>query len=200
MKQIEVTVRLKGKMEVAVEKLENQGFKKIRESDIHDIYLTNLEKKITNENIQEFLKHSVLLRNLKLDSKVIKKITYKNKELDGNGDVVSEEKVNLNCDDLESAENLFKCLKFYKLIEVKYHVTVYEKEGTEFAFQEVENLGTLIEYENKNDFSNKTVLEINNAKKEMINHIKKYKINITQETDIKKAYELISNKIRNNKE
>ncbi|HOZ54453.1 MAG TPA: hypothetical protein PK993_00180 [Clostridia bacterium] len=196
MKQIEITVRLKEKIEEAVKKLEENGFKKIRESDIYDIYLTNLEKEITNENIKDFLKQSLLLRSLKLDSKVIKKITYKNKELDSNGDVVSEEKVNLNCDDLESAEKLFKCLKFYKLVEVKYHVTVYEKEGKEFAFQEVENLGTLIEYENNNDFSNKSFLEINNAKKEMINDIKKYKINITEETDVKKACELLRQKLQ----
>ena len=109
MKQIEITVRLTEKIEDAISKLENEGFKKIRESDIE----------MKKENIQEFLKHSVLLRDLKLDGKEIKKITYKNKELDNNGDVVSEQKVNLNCDDLKKAESLFNCLGFYNLIEVK---------------------------------------------------------------------------------
>lgn len=194
MKQIEITVRLAEKVEQAISKLENKGFKKIRESDIDDIYLSNLNIEMKKENIQEFLKHSVLLRNLKLDGKEIKKITYKNKELDTNGDVISEQKVNLNCEDLKKAESLFKCLGFYDLIEVKYHVIVYEKNGDEFAFQIVEDLGTLIEYENVNDFEGKSTIEINKAKNEMISYIKGYNINITEEHDVKKAFELIDKK------
>ena len=194
MKQIEITVRLIDKMENAIAKLENKGFKKIRESDVYDIYLSNLDSEIKKENIQEFLKHSVLLRNLKVDGKEENKITYKYKELDINGDVISEQKVNMNCDDLKKAEELFSCLGFYKLIEVKYHVIVYEKNGKEFAFQIVENLGTLIEYENVNDFTGKSVLEINNAKKEMLKEIKEHDISITNEYDVKKAFELIKKK------
>ena len=194
MKQIEITVRLIDKIENAIAKLENKGSKKIRESDVYDIYLSNLDSEIKKENIQEFLKRSVLLRNLKVDGKEENKITYKYKELDINGDVISEQKVNMNCDDLKKAEELFSCLGFYKLIEVKYHVIVYEKNGKEFAFQIVENLGTLIEYENVNDFTGKSVLEINNAKKEMLKEIKEYDISITNEYDVKKAFELIKKK------
>lgn len=194
MKQIEITVRLNEKIEEAISKLKKNGFKKIRESDIDDTYLSNLNIKMKKENIQEFLKHSVLLRKLKLNGKEIKKITYKNKELDNNGDVISEQKVNLNCDDLIKAENLFNCLGFYNLIEVKYHVIVYEKNGNEFAFQIVENLGILIEYENVNDFEGKSVIEINKAKNEMLEYVKACNINITDEYDVKKAFELIEKK------
>lgn len=146
------------------------------------------------ENIQQFLKHSVILRNLKLDGKEIKKITYKNKQLDYNGDIILEQKVNLDCDDLVKAKSLFNCLGFYNLIEVKYHVIVYEKNGKEFAFQIVENLGNLIEYENVNDFEGKSALEISDAKKEMLNDIIECDIRITDEFDVKKAFELIEKK------
>lgn len=39
MKQIEITVRLNENMQSAIRKLEKQGFKKIRESEIDDIYI-----------------------------------------------------------------------------------------------------------------------------------------------------------------
>ena len=194
MKQIEITVRLTEQIEDAINKLEDKGFKKIRESDIYDIYLTNFKSDIKKENIQNFLKHSVLLRDLKLDEFEIKKITYKNKELDNNGDVISEKKVSVDCSDLDKAEKLFNCLGFYKLIEVKYHVIVYEKEGKELAFQIVDNLGTLIEYENINDFEGKSLYEINNAKKDMLKEIQDCDISITDEFDVKKAFELIKKK------
>ena len=44
MKQIEITVRLTEKIEEAIAKLEKRGFKRIRESDIHDIYMSNLDE------------------------------------------------------------------------------------------------------------------------------------------------------------
>ena len=197
MKQIEITVRLNENMQSAISKLENQGFKKIRESQIDDVYMTAKLKELNKDNIQTILKKSVLLRSIKLENKEIKKITYKNKEIDKNGDVISEQKINLDCSDLEKAKDLFEHLEFEELIRVKYKVIVYSKGKVEYAFQDVENLGVLIEYENMNDFEGKSLDEINTVKKNMFEEIKNTGINLTEEKDVKKAYELILNKYFN---
>ena len=197
MKQIEITVRLDENMQSAIRKLENQVFKKIRESKIDDIYMTSKLKELNKDNIQTILKNSVLLRSLKLENKEIKKITYKNKEIDKNGDIISEQKINLDCSDLEKAKDLFEHLEFEELIRVRYKVTVYSNDKAEYAFQDVENLGVLIEYENMDDFGGKTLDEINSAKDKMFKEIKNTGINVTDEKDVKKAYELILNKYFN---
>lgn len=197
MKQIEITVRLNENMQSAIGKLENQGFKKIRESQIDDVYMTAKLKELNKDNIQTILKKSVLLRSIKLENKEIKKITYKNKEIDKNGDVISEQKINLDCSDLEKAKDLFEHLEFEELIRVKYKVIVYSKGKVEYAFQDVENLGVLIEYENMDDFEGKSLDEINTVKKNMFEEIKNTGINLTEEKDVKKAYELILNKYFN---
>ena len=197
MKQIEITVRLDENMQSAISKLENQGFKKIRESQIDDVYMTAKLKELNKDNIQTILKKSVLLRSLKLENKEIKKITYKNKETDKDGDIISEQKINLDCSDLEKAKDLFEHLEFEELIRVRYKVTVYGKGKVEYAFQDVENLGVLIEYENMDDFEGKSLDEINTVKKNMFEEIKNTGINLTEEKDVKKAYELILNKYFN---
>ena len=69
MKQIEITVRLNERMQEAIRKLEMQGFEKIRESEIDDIYMTSKLKELNENNIQNILKKSVLLRSLKLENK-----------------------------------------------------------------------------------------------------------------------------------
>lgn len=194
MKQIEITVRLDEEMQSAINKLENQGFKKIRESEIDDIYMTSKLKELNKDNIQSILKKSVLLRNLKLENKEIKKITYKNKDIDKNGDIISEQKIDLDCSDLEKAKDLFEHLEFEEFIRVRYKVTVYSKDNVEYAFQDVEDLGVLIEYENIDDFDGKSLDEINNIKNNMFQEIKNTGINLTEEKDVKKAYELILNK------
>ena len=197
MKQIEITVRLDENMQSAIKKLENQGFKKIRESKIDDVYMTPKLNELNKDNIQNILKKSVLLRSLKLENREIKKITYKNKEIDKNGDVISEQKINLDCSDLEKARDLFEHLEFEELIRVKYKVMVYSKDKVEYAFQDVENLGVLIEYENMDDFEGKSLDEINTVKKNMFEEIKNTGINLTEEKDVKKTYELILNKYFN---
>ena len=197
MKQIEITVRLDENMQSAISKLENQGFKKIRESQIDDVYMTAKLKELNKDNIQTILKKSVLLRSLKLENKEIKKITYKNKETDKDGDIISEQKINLDCSDLEKAKDLFKHLEFEELIRVRYKVIVYSKGKVEYAFQDVENLGNLIEYENIDDFVGKSLDEINSVKKNMFEEIKNTGIKLTEEKDVKKAYELILNKYFN---
>ena len=195
MKQIEITVRLNEDKQTAMKKLSELGYKVIRQSDVDDIYMTTKLDELNADNIQYILKKSLLLRKLTANNTEIKKITYKNKEIDSNGNVISEQKVNLNCEDIDKAKKLFSYVDFKELVRVKYHVTVYEKDGIELAFQDVENLGTLIEYENNEDFEGKSIEEINDTKKNMYNDIKKTGILITEELDVKKAYELIMKKI-----
>lgn len=190
MRQIEITVRVKEPLDKAIIKLEKLGFKNIRESNVDDVYMTQLKDKLNKENIQYILSNSVLLRYLNVNGKEFKKISYKNKVYD-NGNVISEKKVNVECNSLESAKQLFECLNFEELVEVKYNVLVMEKNGIELAFQYGDDIGVLIEYENKNDFSNKTNEEIRLEKENMYNYIKKSGIEITEEIDVKKAWELI---------
>lgn len=191
MKQIEITTRVNETLDEAIKKLEKYGFKKIRESRIEDIYLTQRKKELNKKNVIQILSSCVLLRYLKVNNdQVIKKITYKNKVYDGN-QVISEEKINLGCEDLNKAFKLFEALNFEKLTDVKYDVLVMAKGNLEFAFQNVENLGLLVEYENLNDFACKSNKEILEEKKKMISELKSYGFNVTDEFDIKKAYELI---------
>lgn len=190
MRQIEITVRVKEPLDKAINKLEKLGFKNIRESNVDDVYMTQLKDKLNKENIQYILSNSVLLRYLNVNGKEFKKISYKNKVYD-NGNIISEKKINVECNSLESAKQLFECLNFEELVEVKYNVLVMEKNGIELAFQYGNDIGVLIEYENKNDFSNKTNEEIRLEKENMYNYIKKLGIEITEEKDVKKAWELI---------
>ena len=194
MRQIEITVRVKEPLDKAIIKLEKLGFKNIRESNVDDVYMTQLKDKLNKENIQYILSNSVLLRYLNVNGKEFKKISYKNKIYE-NGNVISEKKVNVECNSLESAKQLFECLNFEELVEVKYNVLVMEKNSIELAFQYGDDIGVLIEYENKNDFSNKTNEEIRLEKENMYNYIKELGIEITEEIDVKKAWELIEKSI-----
>lgn len=196
MKQIEITRYLLETEENSFDKLEKQGFKLIRTSTIEDKYLTSKIRELTKDNIQYILKNSVLLRYLNVEGKEFKKITYKYKNVDKDENIISETKININCENLSEAEKLFENLGFEILTIVKYKVKVYEKDGIELAFQNVEGLGSMIEYENAEDFENKNIEEIKKSKQKMEEKIESFGILIEKGNDVKKAKELIEKNIK----
>ena len=194
MKQIEITTRVMEPLDTVIQKLQNQGFQIIRKSRVEDEYLTMQKDQIKKENILPILSTCVLLRYLNANGKIMKKITYKHK-IYQNDIVMTEEKINVDCGDLESAKKLFNALNFQVLVKVSYDVIVLSNHKMELAFQNVENLGLLLEYENERDFSEESEEKIINEKKHMLNEIKQLNILITDEFDVKKAYELINNEM-----
>ena len=196
MKQIEITRYLLETEENSFDKLEKQGFKLIRTSTIEDKYLTSKIRELTKDNIQYILKNLVLLRYLNVEGKEFKKITYKYKNVDKDENIISETKININCENLSEAEKLFENLGFEILTIVKYKVKVYEKDGIELAFQNVEGLGSMIEYENAEDFENKNIEEIKKVKQKMEEKIESFGILIEKGNDVKKAKELIEKNIK----
>lgn len=195
MKQIEITVKVNNTLDEVDKILISKGFKLIRKSRVEDEYVCPNDIKVNRENILKVLSSSVLIRYLKTQDGEFKKITYKDKKYDKNDMVISEEKINVSINDIQSAHKLFKKINFKNLVDVKYDVIVYSNNDYEFAFQNVEGLGLLLEFENENDFEGVSDEAIANEKQKMYEIIKNYGIKVENNYDIKKAYELVMQKI-----
>lgn len=190
MRQIEITMRVNNTLNEVDKILKGHGFKIIRNYRIEDIYLKRSNSKVNKNNIIKVLNNSILLRYVKSKDEIDKKITYKKKDY-CRGKVISEIKYNVKIDSIEDAYNFFNEIGFNKLVEVKYDTYVYEKDELELCFQDVENLGLLLEVENDKDFTNASSREILNEKKKMAKNISKLGLDISNDFDVKKAYELI---------
>ena len=195
MKQIEITVKVNNTLDEVEKILISKGFKLIRKSRVEDEYVCPNDIKVNRENILKVLSSSVLIRYLKTQDGEFKKITYKDKKYDKNDMVISEEKINVSINDIQSAHKLFKKINFKNLVDVKYDVIVYSNNDYEFAFQNVEGLGLLLEFENENDFEGVSDEAIANEKQKMYEIIKNYGIKVENNYDIKKAYELVMKKL-----
>ena len=191
MKQIEITTYVNNTLQEVDDILKRQGFKVIRKSKIKDIYKTLKYNELNNNNILNILSESVLIRYLKVNDKdEYKKLTYKNKIYE-NDIVISEEKINVTIDDINKMNKLLELIGLKTIVNVNYDVIVYSNDDIEFCFQSVGNLGLLLEYENKNDYDGYTNEEILSEKFKMLKEIQKYGLNISNDIDVKKAFELI---------
>lgn len=194
MKQIEITTYVNNTLQEVDDILKRQGFKVIRKSKIKDIYKTLKYNELNKNNILNILSESVLIRYLKVNDKdEYKKLTYKNKIYD-NDIVISEEKINVTIDDINKMNKLLELIGLKTIVNVNYDVIVYSNDDIEFCFQSVGNLGLLLEYENKNDYDGYTNEEILSEKYKMLKEIQKYGLNISNDIDVKKTFELIKHK------
>ena len=183
MKQIEITVKVNNTLDEVDKILISKGFKLIRKSRVEDEYVCPNDINVNRENILKVLSSSVLIRYLKTQDGEFKKITYKDKKYDKNDMVISEEKINVSINDIQSAHKLFKKINFKNLVDVKYDVIVYSNNDYEFAFQNVEGLGLLLEFENENDFEGVSDEAIANEKQKMYEIIKNYGIKVENNFD-----------------
>ena len=194
MKEIEITVRVLDDKATVVRKLEAAGFKKIRSFTMVDNYLCADLKGLSKNNIAEYLRKCILLRQINMENGIIQKLTYKNKTFK-NGTTLSEEKINVEIDNINNARALFTALNFQELISIKNTSEIYQKGSFELAIQDIDGLGLLIEYENENDFTEQDESVILQTKIEMLQAIKALGICTTAEFDVKKAYELVTRKL-----
>lgn len=194
MKEVEITLQVNDSLEECKIKLEKLGFKLIRKSRVEDIYMSQNIGIVNETDIYEILKKSVLIRYLSVNGTEYKKITYKNKEYDNIGNIISEKKINVDCNDIHKAVELFRALDFEELIKVEYDVIVFSDGLREFAFQKVNDLGLLLEYECYKNMDNSSNEEILAEKEYMLKEIINTGISVGSETSVKKAYELIRRK------
>lgn len=204
MKQIEITVFVRESLKDASSKLIDQGFSLVRRSRVEDKYMIQNFSGLNSDNIISYLQRCLLIRHVDVkenkDGNVgeFKNFTYKKKEYDGDT-VLSEEKVSVKIDngaDLSDAERLFTILNFEKLVEVNYDAIVYARDGIELCFQDVENLGLLLEYENLIDFEGVGSERVIEEKQKMLDLIRSFQLDVSDNYDVKKAYELIKKERR----
>lgn len=194
MQTIEITVKVNESKKTAKAKLIKNGFKQTSDEYGHDIYMTKELNSINKDNLFDLLNNSIILRHHYGKYREERKwIISKNKKYKNNN-VTSEEIISVLIDDIEKMKAILEKDGYQELIEKKQYFNDFTKDDIVFTLEEVENIGLLIEYENKNDFSNYSSDEIIKEKEKMYNIIKETGIDISDDYDIKKAYDLIIKK------
>lgn len=166
----EVTVEVDYSKEELYSILKKNGFKICEEFDINDIYM--VDTKYNNLiNPLELLEHSIIIRDI-IASNSKKLVTYKYKEYNDKEEIIKQGKVNMEIKSIQEAINVFKCLKYEKLVTVNDHIVVFSNGLDEFALEFVNDKHIYIEVEEKCNYSKTRYNSID----EMKELFKKYNI------------------------
>lgn len=138
----EITVEVLETKENVIKSISNNGFKLEKEYDIKDIY-------------NELLNNSILIRDISEKPNTRKLITYKQKHIDDNGNILNQINANVEINDIDDAYNILKLIGYIDLMKISDHISVYQKDnGDEFALQFV-NDRIYIEIEEKCEHTGK---------------------------------------------
>lgn len=143
--------------------LEDKGFKVIDKFTMDDIFMipNTFKSKIKELTSREILKDAILIRDIghQLNGNKSKKITFKKKEFNQNGDILSQESINCNILNINEAVNLFQVINYYKIMNIIENDIVYGRDDFEIAIKDIKNGENLIEVETVSNNDNIDTIE-----------------------------------------
>ena len=146
-KNNEVTIKVIDSKENLIKILINRGFKEGRKFSLDDYYFIPNNIDINKLSTREILAKAVIIRYIIDENKIIQKITFKRKNIDEKGNILSQDSVNCDIKDIEDAKRLFKAIGYSEIMNIKENDIIYYKDNFELALKFVKNGDLLIEIE-----------------------------------------------------
>lgn len=103
---------------------------------------------------------AVIIRNIENDGKIVNKITFKKKNINEKGEIVSQTETSCEVLDYTEGIRLFEELGYYEIMNIIEDDIIYYNDKIELAIKDVYNGDLLIETE-----TNKNVTTIEELKK-----------------------------------
>lgn len=163
----EVTVKIICNKEELIKILKDNGFKRGREFSLDDYYFIPNNIDIAKLSTRDILAKAVIIRYIIDDGKVIQKITFKRKNIDEQGNILSQDSINCDISNIEDAKKLFQSIGYSEIMNIKENDVIYYKNNFELALKFVKNGDLLIEIETEENTEWDTIDKI----KQIIDHI-----------------------------
>ena len=167
----EITMKINCGINELCRFLEDKGFKVVDRFTMNDIFMipNTLKTKIKDLTSREILKDAILIRDIEnqLKGNKSKKITFKKKEFNKNGDILNQESINCDIFNIDEAVNFFQAINYYKIMNIIESDITYGKEDFEIAIKDIKNGENLIEVETVSN--NENIDTIEKLKTQIIN-------------------------------
>ena len=143
----EITIRILCSKEELIKHLEEKGLKKGRKFRLDDHYLIPKILKVEELTAREILSKAVIIRNIDNDGKKVNKITFKKKNINEKGEIVSQTATSCEVFDYTEGIRLFEELEYYEIMNIIEDDIIYYNDKIELAIKDIYNGDLLIETE-----------------------------------------------------
>ena len=151
MNENEITVLVKCNYKELKNILVNKGFKITEKYELNDIYMIASELDLTKMKYLDILSKCVLIRNV---IGIEKKLLYKYKKYDENGNIIEQRKVECPITDIEKALEFMETIDYKKIFQIYDKCIVFSNEEIDLIVQLVNDEYIFIEIETNNKYAN----------------------------------------------
>ena len=127
----EITIKVTCSKEQLIKHLAKKGFSEGRKFTLDDYYLIPKNLKLDELTTREILSKAVIIRYIVDDGRIIQKITFKKKNINSNGEILSQKAINCDVLDYKAGINLFNELGYYEIMNLKESDVIYYKDKLE---------------------------------------------------------------------
>ena len=143
----EITIKVTCSNDELIKILTNKGFCEGRKFSLDDYYLIPGDLNIGQLTTREILSRAAIVRYIVDDGNITQKITFKKKNINEKGEIISQKAINCDILDFKSAIKLFNELGYYEIMNIKENDVIYYNNKIELALKFIEKSNTLIEIE-----------------------------------------------------
>lgn len=149
----EITVRLKCNIKEMCNLLENKNFIVTDEYCLNDTYFIPKELDLEIITHREIISKAIILREITetMSNQQIVKLVFKTKQIDINGDILSQKKYECEILNVKDGETFINSIGYKKLMTIKEYDKSYEKDDFKITIKDIENGEKLIEIETVED-------------------------------------------------
>lgn len=149
----EITIKVICSNAELIKLLTNKDFKEGEKFTLDDYYLIPKNLDIENLTTREILSKAIIIRYIVDNDKITQTITFKKKNINDKGEIISQKTTSCNILDFKEGINLFNELGYYEIMNIKESDIIYYNNKIELALKFIENSNTLIELETNNNFN-----------------------------------------------
>lgn len=147
MNELELCVKSNVEFDKLIEIMKKKGFRIQEDFQMNDIYMVKDEEEISLENKNVILNDYVLIRET-VGKRIM--LVMKHKEINDKNEIINQSSIKCPITDVNKGYEFMKALNYKKMFELKDHNILLSNGKNEIYIQDVENLGTYIEMEQKN--------------------------------------------------
>ena len=149
----EITVRLKCNIKEMCNLLENKNFIVTDEYCLNDTHFIPKELDLVTITHREIISKAIIVREITetMSNQQIVKLVFKTKQIDINGDILSQKKYECEILNVKDGETFINSIGYKKLMTIKEYDKSYEKDDFKITIKDIENGEKLIEIETVED-------------------------------------------------
>ena len=161
----EITVKIKGDLDEFFDLLKSRDYKITDDFDMTDTYFIPNDLEIDKLSTREIISKCVLVRHVRghLSGNEYKNITFKEKDIDKDGNILSQKQIKCDVRDVEDAKKILSVIGFKELMSIHEDDVVYEKDGVPLAIKNIKGGDNLIEIETQDRDGFRTIEELKNT-------------------------------------